>query len=261
MVICFPIEKLILKVFVTIIKKISHQEEEKKQRKKIKMGVPHSISTEKKPTKVTLFFTVEEIQALHNRFRQLVPQNRVVFLENFTAYCLWSTMCRTPETAKLFFRAFDTQQRGYFDFEDFCLTTGALTRGTSNQLAEVLFRMLSDHPMDAKEANEEVRKQEVMRKNLDNPFSSPSETEKSSSEKQNTTREGPYISSIASTNTKQFIRYQDVIDCIQALDETFVCLKCDGGVSAQSVAARSLPFDEHGHLSLEDLKEVVSVKL
>lgn len=209
------------------------------------MGIPHSVSDpQKRPTKVTLFFTIEEIKALNARFRQLVPPDHVVFEENFIAYCLWSTLFKTVQTAKIFFRAFDAQRRGYFDFEDFCMTTGSLTRGNSVQLAEILLRMISESkPMSAIEAQVEVQKEEATYSSF--PSSSMSAPRASS----------PY----RQTPNDKFVKYQDVVECIGALDTTFVCLKCDGGVSAQSVAAR-LPFDEFGHLSFEDLTKKVGEK-
>ncbi len=194
------------------------------------MGIPHSViqnnnsASQKRPTKVTLFFSVEEVKALNTRFRQLVPQNHVVFEENFLAYCMWSSMTKTPETAKVFFRAFDAQSRGYFDFEDFCMTTGALTRGNSEQLAEVLLRMIT------------------------NPESNPRNDGSSSG--------SPY----RQPSDNRIVKYQDVVECVQALDSTFLFLRCDGGVSAQSVAAR-LPFDERGNLSFADLNKKVKDKM
>lgn len=209
------------------------------------MGIPHSLNStqNKRATKVTLFFSVEEIKALHQRFRQLVPPDHVVFLDNFTAYCLWSTICKTAQTAKIFFRAFDAQKRGYFDFEDFCMTAGALTRGTSSQLAEVLFRMVAERSMSAMEAEDVIAQEEARY---------------GGNHQQQNQRKA--ASPYRETAGDRFVRYQDVVDCIQALDSTFVCLKCDGGVSAQSVAAR-LPFDEFGHLSFEEMKKAVSQKL
>jgi hypothetical protein len=209
------------------------------------MGIPHSLGTNKRATKVTLFFSVEEIRALHQRFRQLVPQDHVVFLENFTAYCLWSTVCKTADTAKIFFRAFDAQRRGYFDFEDFCMTAGALTRGTSSQLAEVLFRMIAEKSLSVEEAEDLIAKEEAV-------YSGGNSNQNNN----NRRAASPY----RETPSNRFVRYQDVVECIQALDSTFVCLKCDGGVSAQSVAAR-LPFDEFGHLSFEEMKKAVAQKL
>jgi hypothetical protein len=209
------------------------------------MGIPHSLNnnSQRRATKVTLFFSVEEIRALHQRFLQLVPPNHVVFLENFTAYCLWSTICKTAETATIFFRAFDAQRRGYFDFEDFCMTAGALTRGTSGQLAEVLFRMIAERSLSATEAEDVIAKEEAVY---------------GGNQQQQTSKRA--ASPYRETPADRFVRYQDVVDCIQALDSTFVCLKCDGGVSAQSVAAR-LPFDEFGHLSFEEMKKIVAQKL
>ena len=125
------------------------------------------------------------------------------------------------------------------------MTAGALTRGTSSQLAEVLFRMVAERSMSAMEA-EDVIAQEDARYGGNHQ----------QQQNQRKAASSPY----RETPGDRFVRYQDVVDCIQALDSTFVCLKCDGGVSAQSVAAR-LPFDEFGHLSFEEMKKAVSQKL
>lgn len=178
------------------------------------MGVPHSVPAPRGPTEATRYFTVDEIRELHGRFRQLVPANAVVFPDNFAAYCVWSTVCK-PDTAAALFRAFDVQRRGFFDYEDFLLTAGPFTRGTPDQMAEVLFRMMAGAAPPAS----------------------------SSSSGDGTGATGAAAATL---------RFSDVLDTLAALDSTFLCLRCDGGVTAHAVAGR-LPFDASGRITLGEV--------
>jgi hypothetical protein len=199
------------------------------------MGIPASLPTERRATKVTQFFTVPEIRALSDRYRTLLAPNHVVFPENFAAYCAWSALAK-PVTAAALFRAFDCQRRGFFDFEDFAMTVGAVSRGTSDQLAEVVFRVLASRPLSATEASAAVAAAEG---------------------DDDSAGGGGGGSPYRTTPNEVYVRYDDVVECVLALEPTFLCMRCDGGVSAHTVASR-LPFDEHGVCSFEQIKALIA---